>query len=150
MWIDANYKEIQLSKVRVGQPVKIRTDIYGGSVIFSGTVVGIAGGTGSVFSVLPPQNATGNWIKIVQRLPVRINLDPKQVRQFPLRLGLSVETKIDIHDTNKPMIPALLPENPIYTTDVFSYQEEGSEALIEQVITDNLSEAFLEDERMWQ
>ncbi len=150
MWIDANYKEIQLSKVRVGQPVKIRTDIYGGSVIFSGTVVGIAGGTGSVFSVLPPQNATGNWIKIVQRLPVRINLDPKQVRQFPLRLGLSVETKIDIHDTNKPMIPALLPEKPIYTTDVFSYQEEGSEALIEQVITDNLSEAFLEDERMWQ
>ncbi len=145
MWIDANYKEVQLAKVRVGQPAEVVSDIYGSSVTYRGTVVGIAGGTGSVFSVLPPQNATGNWIKIVQRLPVRINLDPEQIKQFPLRLGLSVETNIDIHDTQKPMFPAVTPPIPIYSTDVFSKQENGAEELIERVMLENLSPLFLED-----
>lgn len=145
MWIDANYKEVQLSKVRVGQPATVEADMYGGSVTYQGVVVGIAGGTGSIFSVLPPQNATGNWIKIVQRLPVRINLDPEQVKQFPLRLGLSVETNIDIHDTQKPMFPAIAPPVPIYSTDVFAEQEVGAEELIEKVIQENLSTLFMED-----
>ncbi|MES2122037.1 MAG: efflux RND transporter periplasmic adaptor subunit [Chlamydiota bacterium] len=145
MWIDANYKEVQLSKVRVGQPAEVVSDIYGSSVTYHGTVVGIAGGTGSVFSVLPPQNATGNWIKIVQRLPVRINLDPEQIKQFPLRLGLSVETNIDIHDTQKPMFPAIASPVAIYSTDVFAKQELGAEELIEKVMVENLSPLFLQD-----
>lgn len=143
MWIDANYKEIQLSKVRIGQPAKVKTDLYGGSILFKGTVVGIAGGTGSIFSVLPPQNATGNWIKIVQRLPVRIQLDPEEIIKFPLRLGLSVETTIDLHDTQIPMIPSSLPQEALYSTDVFENQEEGVEELINQIIADNF---FLENE----
>ena len=88
MWVDANYKEVQLPKVRIGQPAKVTSDLWGHSVVFHGKVVGIAGGTGSVFSLLPPQNATGNWIKIVQRLPVKILLDPNEIRDHPLRRGL--------------------------------------------------------------
>lgn len=145
MWIDANYKETQLKKVRIGQPATITTDLYGDEVLYEGTVVGIAGGTGSVFSVLPPQNATGNWIKIVQRLPVRIELNPEQLRQFPLRLGLSVETTIDLHDTKLPLLPQVLPETPLYATDVFEKQEDGSNELIQKVIRENLSPTFIED-----
>lgn len=145
MWITANYKEVQLKKMRIGQPVKMTADIYGRDVKYEGTVVGIGGGTGSVFSVLPPQNATGNWIKIVQRVPVRITLNPEEVKQHPLRLGLSMEVTVDIHDTQMPYVPEIRPEHPLYMTDVFATQEEGAEALIVQVILDNLSPTFVED-----
>lgn len=145
MWVNANYKEVQLSKMRVGQPVRIISDIYGSSVVFKGKVAGIGGGTGSVFSVLPPQNATGNWIKIVQRLPVRIILDQEQIKQHPLRLGLSMDVTVDIHDTDKPYVPEIRPDQPLFTTDVFAEQEEGAELLILEVIAKNLSMAFIED-----
>lgn len=145
MWVNANYKEVQLSKMRIGQPVRIISDIYGSSVVFKGKVAGIGGGTGSVFSVLPPQNATGNWIKIVQRIPVRIILDQEQIRQHPLRLGLSMDVTVDIHDTDKPYVPEIRPDEPLFTTDVFTYQEEGAELLIIEVIAENLSAAFIED-----
>jgi membrane fusion protein (multidrug efflux system) len=145
MWVSANFKEVQLSKMRVGQPAKITSDIYGSDVAFGGVIAGIGGGTGSVFSVLPPQNATGNWIKIVQRVPVRITLDQEQIKQYPLRLGLSMEVNVDIHDTEKSFMPQIRPEQPLYETDVFSTQEEGAEALIIQVIADNLSMTFIED-----
>ncbi len=145
MWITANYKETQLSKMRVGQPAVIHSDIYGGKVKFQGKVAGVGGGSGSVFSVLPPQNATGNWIKIVQRIPVRLLIDQNQVKQFPLRLGLSMEVTVDISDTNQPFIPCERPEGPLYTTDVFATQEEGAEELIDEVIGSNLSPIFIED-----
>lgn len=145
MWVSANYKEVQLANMRVGQPVSIVSDIYGSGVVFKGTVAGIGGGTGSVFSVLPPQNATGNWIKIVQRIPVRIILDQEQIREHPLRLGLSMDVTVDVHDTNKPYIPAMRADQPLFTTDVFADQEEGAELLILEVITENLSQAFIED-----
>ncbi|MBI2812279.1 MAG: efflux RND transporter periplasmic adaptor subunit [Candidatus Melainabacteria bacterium] len=145
MWVTSNYKEVQLSKMRVGQPVKVTSDIYGDKVVFHGTVAGIGGGTGSVFSVLPPQNATGNWIKIVQRIPVRIMLDPQQIIDHPLRLGLSMETTVDIHDTDKPFVPEVRPDMPLYTTDVFAEQEAGAEALIADVIEANMSPSFIED-----
>ncbi len=145
MWVTANYKEVQLSKMRVGQPAAVRSDIYGGKVKYHGKVAGIGGGTGSVFSVLPPQNATGNWIKIVQRIPVRIVLDQEQVKQFPLRLGLSTEVTVDISDTDKPFIPCERPEGPLYTTEIFSSQEQGAEILIAEVIESNLSPIFMED-----
>ncbi len=94
-YVDANFKEVQLKKVKVGQTVEVETDLYGGGVKYHGTVVGVGGGTGSAFAVIPAQNATGNWIKVVQRLPVRIRLDPKELAQHPLRVGLSVKADID-------------------------------------------------------
>jgi membrane fusion protein, multidrug efflux system len=145
MWVNANFKEVQLTKMRVGQPAEVYSDIYGSKVKFQGKIAGIGGGTGSVFSVLPPQNATGNWIKIVQRISVRIVLDQNQIKQFPLRLGLSMEVTVDISDVEKPLIPCERPEGPLYTTDVFADQEQGAEELIAQVIAANLSPTFIED-----
>jgi len=96
MYVDANFKEGQLKKVRVGQPARLTADLYGNSVVYHGTVVGLAGGTGSAFAIIPAQNATGNWIKVVQRLPVRIMLDPAELKEHPLRVGLSMDTTIDV------------------------------------------------------
>jgi membrane fusion protein (multidrug efflux system) len=95
-YVDANFKEVQLRKVRVGQPVTLTSDLYGGGVKFHGHVEGFSGGTGSAFAVIPAQNATGNWIKVVQRVPVRIRLDPKELAQHPLRVGLSMKADIDV------------------------------------------------------
>lgn len=94
-YVDANYKESQFKDIRIGQPVELVSDYYGGDVVFRGKVVGVAGGTGAAFSLIPAQNATGNWVKVVQRLPVRIALDPKQLKEHPLRVGLSMEATID-------------------------------------------------------
>lgn len=99
MWVDANFKETQIANMRIGQPVTITTDIYGDDVKYTGKVVGLDMGTGSAFSLLPAQNATGNWIKVVQRLPVRIELDQKQLEQYPLRIGLS--TLVSVNTTNR-------------------------------------------------
>jgi membrane fusion protein (multidrug efflux system) len=95
MHVDANFKEGQLTQVQLGQPVTMSADIYGGAVEYHGTVVGLAGGTGSAFAMIPAQNATGNWIKVVQRLPVRISIDPKELVAKPLSVGLSMEVSID-------------------------------------------------------
>jgi membrane fusion protein (multidrug efflux system) len=96
VYVDANFKEGQLSRVRPGQPVELKSDLYGGKVVFHGRVAGFSGGTGSAFALIPAQNATGNWIKVVQRLPVRVQLDPKELAAHPLRVGLSMEAKIDV------------------------------------------------------
>ena len=95
MWVDANFKEVQLSKMRIGQPVKMTSDLYGSKVVYHGEVMGLSAGTGSAFSLLPAQNATGNWIKVVQRVPVRISLDPREVAAHPLRVGLSMTVTVD-------------------------------------------------------
>jgi membrane fusion protein (multidrug efflux system) len=97
VWVDANFKETQLANLRVGQDVEIKADMYGSAVTYKGKVQGIAIGTGSAFSVLPAQNATGNWIKIVQRIPVRITIDAEQLKKFPLRVGMSMEAIVDTH-----------------------------------------------------
>ena len=94
-YVDANYKESQFQDIRIGQPVELVSDYYGDDVVFHGKVIGIAGGTGAAFSLIPAQNATGNWVKVVQRLPVRIQLDPKELQKHPLRVGLSMEATID-------------------------------------------------------
>lgn len=104
VWIDANFKEGQLRDMRVGQAVTVRADIYGGSVTYDGHIAGLGAGSGSAFALLPPQNASGNWIKIVQRVPVRIALDAKQLREHPLRLGLSVSVSVDVRDTSGPLV----------------------------------------------
>jgi membrane fusion protein (multidrug efflux system) len=104
VWVDANFKVGQLEDMRVGQPVEVKTDIYGGSVTYHGRIAGLGAGSGAAFSVLPPQNASGNWIKIVQRVPVRIALDPRELHDHPLRIGLSVSVSVDVHDTSGPMV----------------------------------------------
>ena len=96
LYVDANFKEDQLGKVHSGQDVEVTSDFYGDDVVYHGKVVGFSGGTGSAFALIPAQNATGNWIKVVQRLPVRIRLDPRELREHPLRVGLSMETTIDL------------------------------------------------------
>jgi membrane fusion protein (multidrug efflux system) len=106
VWVDANFKESQLRNVRIGQPVTLETDLYGHSVQLKGHVQGLAAGTGSVFSLLPAQNASGNWIKVVQRLPVRIALEAADLRQHPLRVGLSARVSVDTHDRSGPVLAA--------------------------------------------
>lgn len=96
MHVDANFKEVQLKKVKIGQPVKVTSDLYGGGVVYHGKVVGLSGGTGAAFAVIPAQNATGNWIKVVQRVPVRIELLPEELRKHPLQIGLSMHVDIDV------------------------------------------------------
>lgn len=137
IWVDANFKETQLTNIRIGQPVKMKSDIYGSEIIYHGEVIGIAPATGSVMSVLPPQNATGNWIKIVQRLPIRIKLRPQELKKFPLRLGLSMHVTVDIHDKGGKLIPSVAPPGPLYTTDIFKAQEAGVNEIIEKIVKEN-------------
>jgi len=100
MHVDANFKEVQLHKVKVGQPVVVTSDLYGSGVKYHGVVSGLSGGTGSTFATIPAQNATGNWIKVVQRVPVRIELDPAQLAARPLQAGLSMIATIDTRAAN--------------------------------------------------
>jgi membrane fusion protein, multidrug efflux system len=137
MWVQANFKETQLGSVRIGQPATVRSDFYKGEVTYHGRVVGIFSGTGDVFQLLAPQNATGNWIKIVTRVPVRIALDPKQMRQYPLRLGLSVEANIDIHNRRGPVLSQTAPSRPLYQTNVYADQGRQAGALIDRIIQEN-------------
>ncbi len=141
MWVDANYKETQLTYMRVGQPARVTVDLYGSDVIYKGVVVGISSGTGSVFSVIPAQNATGNWIKIVQRLPVRIALDSKELTKYPLRLGLSVETNVDITQTDLPIMASTPSKSPIATTKVLDLDLVHLEAIMNEIIQDNVMQA---------
>jgi membrane fusion protein (multidrug efflux system) len=112
VWIDANFKEVQLERMRTGQPVTVHTDLYGHDVTYQGHVVGIAAGSGNAFALLPSQNASGNWIKIVQRLPVRILLDLNELKAHPLRVGLSATVRVDVHDTSGPLMTAAVRNVP--------------------------------------
>lgn len=144
IWVEANFKEDQIGSMQIGQKATIRTDIYGSHILYEGEVVGIGAGTGSIFSLLPPQNATGNWIKIVQRVPIRISLNPSQVLNYPLRLGLSTEVNVDIHPLTNPPLPRGSTSTPLYTTTIFANEEEGSEALIDAIFANNKPSFSLE------
>ena len=109
VWIDANFKEGQLARMRIGQPVRITADIYGSGVVYRGQIVGLGAGSGSAFALLPPQNASGNWIKIVQRVPVRIALDPADLKEHPLRIGLSASVRVDVRDQSGPLVSSAPP-----------------------------------------
>jgi membrane fusion protein, multidrug efflux system len=140
VWVDANFKETQLTYMRVGQPVSIGFDLYGSGVQFNGKVVGISSGTGSIFSIIPPQNATGNWIKIVQRLPVRISLDPQQTEKFPIRMGISAEVNVDITNQDLPRLVNVLSTHPIVETNVFEIDFEPVNQMINKIIKENLNQ----------
>ena len=137
MWLDANFKETQLTHMRIGQPVEIHFDLYGKDKTFNGKVVGIEMGTGSAFSLLPTQNATGNWIKVVQRVPVRIQLDPQQLAENPLRIGLSATVKVNVSDSNGETLRDQAPSTTLYSTNVLQYDESAVNNLIKSIIRDN-------------
>jgi membrane fusion protein (multidrug efflux system) len=135
VWVDANFKEGQLTYVRVGQPVELHADIYGNDVEYRGTVAGLAAGSGNAFALLPSQNASGNWIKIVQRVPVRILLDPQQLKEHPLRVGLSMEARIDLHDTSGPVV-----STRVRTTPQPVQKSDGDDPAVEQRIAEIIHE----------
>ncbi|WP_114240163.1 HlyD family efflux transporter periplasmic adaptor subunit [Dyella sp. C9] len=140
VWIDANFKETQLTDMRIGQPVEIRADVYGGAVTYKGTVQSLGVGTGSAFSLLPAQNATGNWIKIVQRVPVRVFFtDPKQLEEHPLRIGLSTKVEVNLHDQSGPLLAKQAPTQPAFKTDVYNEQLAKADGLIAQIIHANMA-----------
>ncbi|AIA72300.1 multidrug efflux MFS transporter periplasmic adaptor subunit EmrA [Pectobacterium atrosepticum] len=120
LWVDANFKETQLANMRIGQPATVIADIYGDDVVYQGKVVGLDMGTGSAFSLLPAQNATGNWIKVVQRLPVRIEIDPKQVAEHPLRIGLSALVNVDTANTEGSALSETSRTTPAYQSDALT------------------------------
>ncbi|ACR70244.1 multidrug export protein EmrA [Edwardsiella ictaluri] len=120
MWVDANFKETQLANMRIGQPATVVSDMYGDGVVFKGKVAGLDMGTGSAFSLLPAQNATGNWIKVVQRLPVRIELDPQQLAQYPLRIGLSTLVTVDTADIRGEVLAQQVRKTPAYQSNVLT------------------------------
>lgn len=134
IWIDANFKESQLQHLRVGQPVEVVADVYGSGVKYRGTVVGFSAGTGGAFSLLPAQNATGNWIKVVQRVPVRIALDPQEVQAHPLRIGLSTTATVNIRGDGKPLETANVTN---YQTSVYSDLSKQADDIVERIIADN-------------
>jgi membrane fusion protein (multidrug efflux system) len=135
VWVDANFKESQLEDMRVGQPVTITADVYGSSVTYHGRVAGLGAGSGSAFALLPPQNATGNWIKIVQRVPVRIALDPKELKDHPLRVGLSVDVSVDVSDTSGPV--AATPATTVIRGDAGDDGGARTSALIARILKEN-------------
>jgi membrane fusion protein (multidrug efflux system) len=136
VWIDANFKEVQLARMRVGQPVTVKADIYGGSVAYHGTIEGLGAGSGSAFALLPPQNASGNWIKIVQRVPVRIALDPKELEAHPLRIGLSVTADADVRDQSGPLVTQTVGPG---TTRADTGEDSGpvADAMIARILSEN-------------
>jgi len=143
VWVDANFKEVQVARMRIGQPVELHSDLYGSGVKYHGKVIGLSAGTGAAFALLPTQNASGNWIKVVQRIPVRIQLDPKELEERPLRVGLSMQVEVDIaNDAGTSLTSsAAARTTPAYETAVFDHAGVDAEARVAQIIANNTSNA---------
>ena len=141
LWVDANFKESQLQGLRIGQPAELEADVYGTKVVYHGKVVGLGAGTGAAFALLPAQNATGNWIKVVQRVPVRISLDAKELAEHPLRVGLSMNVTVDTADQSGKLLSDQPRTQPASSTDVYSAQDRDADALVKRLIAANLGRA---------
>jgi membrane fusion protein (multidrug efflux system) len=139
LWVDANFKESELRDIRVGQPVTLEADVYGGKVVYHGKVMGLGAGTGSAFSLLPAQNATGNWIKVVQRVPVRISLDPKELQQHPLRIGLSMTADVDIASPGTGALGTAATAAPAYSTTVLNQPLQEAQQATDAIVTKNMA-----------
>jgi membrane fusion protein (multidrug efflux system) len=135
--VEANFKEVQLNHMRIGQPVKIVADLYGGQVEYHGKVAGLGLGTGAAFALLPAQNATGNWIKVVQRVPVRVALDPQQLSAHPLRIGLSTRATVEVRDTSGLQLAQAPRKDPVLNTGIYVIDFSQITARIAQIIADN-------------
>lgn len=142
IWVNANYKETQMKKMRIGQKVTVTADLYGIGTEFHGQIVGLPGGAGNAFSLLPPQNLSGNWIKIVQRLPVRVALDPEEIKEHPLRLGLSMRAITHLTTQGSGLVPRSTAGSPHYTTKIFELEEVGVESFISKIIEKNIDPAL--------
>jgi len=140
LWLEANFREVQLRHMRIGQPATVVADLYGGHVTFHGRVVGLGMGTGSAFALLPAQNATGNWIKVVQRVPVRIALDASELSAHPLRIGLSTVVTIEVRDASGPQLAQTPPQEPVLATRAFDVDRSEIHARIEEIIEANTGE----------
>jgi len=136
VWVDANFKEVQLARMRIGQPVRITTDIYGSKVAYHGRVAGLGAGSGSAFALLPAQNASGNWIKIVQRVPVRIALDEGELKTNPLRVGLSVTAEVDVHDQSGPRV-ATTPVTGVMRGETGQDIDARVDAMVARILAEN-------------
>ena len=141
VWVDANFKEVQLRNIRLGQPVKLTADLYGKKIEYTGKVAGLGVGTGAAFALLPAQNATGNWIKVVQRVPVRITLDSEQLKASPLRVGLSMNVEIDVSAKDGKMLADAPRASALSQTQVYSSEDNGSDAVVQRIIAANLGGA---------
>jgi len=141
LWVDANFKEVQLRHLRIGQPAQVRSDLYGGSFIFHGHVKGMSAGTGAAFSLLPAQNASGNWIKVVQRVPVRIQIDDGDLVKSPLRVGLSATVTVDTTNRNGPVLAAEAGGTPVGDTQVYTQDLDKANADADAIVRRNLGPA---------
>ena len=139
LWVDANFKESELRNIRIGQAATIETDLYGSKVVYHGKVLGMSAGTGSAFSLLPAQNATGNWIKVVQRVPVRITLDPKELASHPLRIGLSTTVTVDTSHAEGATLDQPMVASALYTTKALSQPVGDAEKIADTIIAQNLA-----------
>jgi membrane fusion protein, multidrug efflux system len=137
LWLEANFREVQLRHMRIGQPSTVVADLYGGHVTYHGHVAGLGLGTGSAFALLPAQNATGNWIKVVQRVPVRIELEPRELSAHPLRIGLSTVVTVDVRETSGPQLAQTARQQPVLSTRAFDIDRSEIRTRIEQIIEEN-------------
>src|SRR6201991_68605 len=148
VWIDANFKETQLTHMRIGQPVDVTADVYGSDVVYKAKIRSLGIGSGSAFSILPAQNATGNWIKIVQRVPVRVVFtDPKQLDEKPLHMHLSTKVTVSLHERGGPLLAQQAPTAPEFATDVYDHRLDGVDEEIARVIHENASAGEGEQEK---
>ncbi|MGD0503085.1 MAG: HlyD family efflux transporter periplasmic adaptor subunit [Steroidobacteraceae bacterium] len=138
LWVDANFKEVQLRDLRIGQPAAVRSDLYGGAHEFHGRISGLSAGTGAAFALLPAQNASGNWIKVVQRVPVRIELDAQDLAQAPLRVGLSATVTVDTTDRDGPVLAGKSADRPVADTQVYNQDLDQANAAAEAIVARNL------------
>jgi membrane fusion protein, multidrug efflux system len=138
LWVDANFKEVQLRNLRIGQPTEVRSDLYGGTFIFHGHVTGMAAGTGAAFALLPAQNASGNWIKVVQRVPVRIQIDDQDLVKSPLRVGLSATVAVDTTNRDGPVLAGEAVGKSVGDTQVYTQDLEKANAEADAVVSRNL------------
>jgi membrane fusion protein (multidrug efflux system) len=141
LWVDANFKEVQLRHLRIGQSAEVRSDLYGGSYLFHGHVQGMSAGTGAAFSLLPAQNASGNWIKVVQRVPVRIQIDDGDLVKSPLRVGLSTTVTVDTTTRNGPVLAMDASDTPVGDTQVYTQDLDKANAEAEAIVRRNLGQA---------
>ena len=141
VWVDANFKEVQLRNIRLDQPVKLTADVYGKKVEYTGHVAGLGVGTGAAFALLPAQNATGNWIKVVQRVPVRIALDAEQLKANPLRVGLSMDVEVDVRQKGGKTLADAPRATALAQTQVYSQLDQGADAEVQRIIAANLGRA---------
>jgi membrane fusion protein (multidrug efflux system) len=138
LWVDANFKEVQLRHLRIGQAAVVRSDLYGGTFVYHGHVKGMAAGTGAAFALLPAQNASGNWIKVVQRVPVRIQIDDSDLVKSPLRVGLSATVTVDTTNEDGPVLPKEAADQPVGDTQVYTHDLEKANAEADAVVRRNL------------